>query len=241
MDSSPRALPFVLTGALALLLLGGIALSLWSAPPFVEQQLHDAARATMSASSFALKDTNSVSLLHSTAQSPGNGQTVGSVVFLVLYQAPASVQETEVEPNGATASVILIGDRRFRKSGSSWIELPPSAGLGARAVATITAPLQGAIDATHVTRQGDRYSFLPRDLDTLLTTALGVDPSRLSSPHLTAVVRGGTLTRETITAMVTNQRLQVDLVFSAIGSAPPVIAPRSASVATPPVSGPTPH
>ncbi len=241
MDSSTRAMPFVLVGALAALLLGGIGLSLSSAPPFVEQQLHDAARATISASSFALKDTNSVSVLRSTAQSPGSSQTVGSVVFLVLYQAPASVQETEVEPNGATASVILVGDRRFRKSGSSWIELPPSAGVGARAVATITAPLQGAVDGGRVTRVGDRYSFVPKDLDTLLRTVLDVDPSRLSAPHLTAVVRGGTLTRETITAVVTNQRLEVDLVFSHIGSAAPVIAPRSAAVATPPASGPTPH
>ena len=168
-----------------------IALSLSSAPPFVEQQLHDAARATMSASGFALKDTNSVTALR---QSQTKHPTRSDLwCSSSLYQAPASVQETEVEPNGATASVILIGDRRFRKSGSSWIELPPSAGLGARAVATITAPLQGAIDATQVTRQGDRYSFVPRDLDKVLTAVLDVDPSRLSSPRLTAVVRGGTL------------------------------------------------
>ena len=108
------------------------------------------------------------------------------MVFLVLCHAPATVQETEVEPNGATASVILIGDRRFRKTGSSWIELPPSAGVGARAVATITAPVRGAVDADHVTRQGDRYSFVPRNLDKLLTTVLDVDPSRLSAPHLDA-------------------------------------------------------
>jgi hypothetical protein len=237
MDNSTRALPFILVGAFAILLLGGIALSLSSAPPFVEQQLRDAAHTTISASGFALKDTNSVTVLRQSQTK----QAVGTVVFLVRYQAPASVQETELEPNGATASVILIGDRRFRKSGSSWIELPPGAGLGARAVTTIMAPLQGAVNATHVTRRGDRYTFVPRDLDKLLTTVLAVDPSRLSSPLLTAVVRGGTLTRETITAMVTNQRLEVDLVFSAIGSAPPVTAPRSSALATPPASGPTPH
>jgi hypothetical protein len=230
-------LPFVLVGAFALLLLGGIALSLWSAPPFAQQQLDDAARATISASGFALKDTNSVTVLHQTQTK----QPAGSVVFEVLYQAPASVQETEVQSNGATASVILIGDRRFRKSGSSWIELPPTKGLGARAVSTVMAPVRGAVDATHVTRRGDVYTFVPRNLDTLLTTVLDVAPSRLSSPRLTAVVRGGALTAETITAVVTNQRLEVDLIFTAIGTAPPVTAPRNSAQATPPANGPTPH
>ena len=237
MHSSTRALPFVLVGAFAVLLLGGIALSLWSAPPVAQQQLQDAARATISASGFALKDTNSVTVV-------GQSQTIhpaGSVEFLVLYQAPASVQETEVESNGATAAVVLIGDRRFRKSGASWIELPPSKGLGARAVTTILAPVQGAVHATRVTRRGDVYGFVPKDLDTLLTTVLDVAPSRLSSPRLTAVVHGGELTGETITAVVANQRLEVDLIFSAIGSAPPVTAPRASAQATPPANGPTPH
>jgi hypothetical protein len=235
--SSTRALPFVLVGAFAVLLVGAVVLSLWSAPSFAQQQLDDAARATVSASGFALKDTNSVTVLHQ-AQTP---QPAGSVEFLVLYQAPASVQETEVQSNGATASVILIGDRRFRKSGSSWIELPPSKGLGARAVTTIMAPVQGAVNATHVTRRGDVYAFVPRDLNRLLTTVLDVEPSRLSSPRLTAVVRGGALREETITAVVANQRLEVNLIFSAIGTAPPVTAPRASAQATPPANGPNPH
>jgi hypothetical protein len=63
----------------------------------------------------------------------------------------------------------------------------------------------------------------------------------LSSPRLTAVVRGGALREETITAVVANQRLEVNLIFSAIGTAPPVTAPRASAQATPPANGPNPH
>jgi hypothetical protein len=126
-------------------------------------------------------------------------------------------------------SVIVIGSRRFRGSGSHWTELPGQAGLGAQAAATITSPLQAASSAKTVTRHGDVYSFVPRRLDQFLATVLGVRPSRLSSPRLTAVVSGDYLTDEQITALVGRQRLVVDLAFSNVGSAPPVNAPRASS------------
>jgi hypothetical protein len=54
---------------------------------------------------------------------------------------------------------------------------------------------------------------------------LGVRPAQLSAPRLTAEVRGDFLVDERITALVGQQRLEVDLAFSAVGSAPPVQVP----------------
>jgi hypothetical protein len=227
METRPRPLPFILVGVFAVLLIGGIALSLSTAPPLEQQQLRDGATATLSASGFALVDTNSVAPLPSATAAAGSAETV---VFRVLYTASDAVEESEAGPGGETMSIILIGDRRFQTSGSQWVALPASRGAGAGAVKTILAPLRSAASATKVTRHGDLYDFVPTSSDRLLTEVLGVRPSQLSSPHLTAVVRGGSLTRETITATYGHERLGVDLVFSRIGSAPPVTAPPSSSL-----------
>jgi hypothetical protein len=225
MPTQSRALPFILVGAFAVLLLGGIALSLSSAPPLAQQQLQNAAHATMAASGFTLKDTNSVLSTEPGANAVANGAPSRSVVFFVVYEAPASIQETEVDANGGNASIIAIGDRGFRKTGSQWTEFASSKGLGARAVATIMSPVQGAAGATKVTRRGAVYDFVPTDFRRLLTEVLGVSTTQLSSPRVTAEVRGGALTRETITAVDAHDQLVVDLVFSSIGSAPPVRVP----------------
>jgi hypothetical protein len=235
--TSPRALPFVLVGLFAILVVGGIALSLSSAPPLDEQELHNAATATMAASGFALVVTTSITSPSSSASSPERGPSAGTAIVRVLYQAPDSVQESEVGSDGQTASVILIGARRFQRSGSQWIELSPSPGAGNQVVTTLLSPLQAASDSTVVSRRGDLYRFVPRDIDRFLTTALGVRPSQVSSPRLTAVTRGDFLTHERITARLGPRQLTVALAFSAIGSAPPVKAPPSSSLVPRATSG----
>jgi hypothetical protein len=220
-------LPFVLVAVFAALSVGAIALSLSSAPPLAQEQLRGAAGTTLGASSFVLKDTNSVITVSSSGQPVASGRPQATVAFVVVYRAPDAVEETEVDQSGGSAEVIAVGDRAFRKTGSTWTELAASRGIGARAVATITAPLEGAVGATGVTRHGDRYSFVPADRHQLLTTVLGSTAASVTSPRFTAVVGDGALTGETVTAMVGHQRLEVDLVFSSVGSAPPVEAPRS--------------
>ena len=229
MQSTRAALAYVLVGGLALLVIGGMALSLSSAPPVDAQQLQIAAKATMTASGFVLLDANSVVPLR-TAPGAGGGQSARTVVIRVLYQAPDRVQESEAGPLGGTVSVIVIGSQPFRSNGSKWTRLPPNPGLGAQAATTITAPLLAASSATSVTRHGDVYQFMPRNVDQFLATILGVRPTQLSAPRLTAVVRGDYLIDEQITAGVAKQRLSVDLAFSAVGSAPPVIAPPASSL-----------
>lgn len=225
MPSTARALPFVLIGAFAVLLAGGITLSLATAPPFADQQLQNAAAATIASPSFAIVVTNSVSNVASAR--PSSTQPVGSETLRVLYRAPDAVQETLEASGGSMPSVIVIGDRLFRQSGSTWIEVPQQQGVGARAVTTIMSPLQVAVHATHVTHQASSFSFESTDLLKLSKAVLGVDTSQLSSPRLTASIRGGFVTRETITVVVAHQDLTLDLVFSAIGSAPPVTVPHT--------------
>jgi len=235
MSSTPRALPFVLVGAFAALLVGGIALSLATGVPLAQQQLVNAAGNTASASSFAIVVTDSVSNLSSSVPSGGT-QPTGSETLHVVYQAPDSVKETLEATVGRSPSVIVIGDRLFRQTGSKWVESPTSPGEGARAASTIAAPLQLAMHATNVTRRGDLYRFESTDLSRLSKSVLGVDASQLSSPRLSAQVRNGVVTHELITAVVAHQRLELDLAFSAIGSAPPVQVPRTLR-ATQPSSG----
>jgi hypothetical protein len=226
--SSARALPFVLVGVFAVLLLGGIALSLSSAPSIEQQQLQNAATATTAASGFELVDTNSVTPLASGAAA--NGQGPETIVFRVLYTAPDAVEESEAGPGGTTMAVILIGSRRFQGNGTQWTELPAGAGAGQKAVRTIMAPLRAAADATKITRHGDVYEFVPPNAGQLLTSILGVRATQLSSPRLTAAVHNGVVSRMQISAKDGSVRLGVDLVFSAVGAAPPVIAPPPSSL-----------
>jgi uncharacterized membrane protein len=236
-----RGLANILVGVLAILTLGAIALSLSMAPPVAEQQLNIAAKATMMASGFVLTDTNSVTAL-SPAPAAAPGQILRTEVVHILYGAPDAVEEAEAGAGtgGQSVSVIVIGDRRYRRTGAQWTKLPVSPGLGTQAVNTILSPLKEAAAATVVTRHGGVYTFVPRNIDQFITTVLGANPSQLSSPRLTAVVRGDFLADELITAVLNRQRLGVDLVFSAIGSAPPVVAPPASSPAPPAGSSPTP-
>jgi hypothetical protein len=223
-------LAYVLVGVFALLVVGAIALSLSSAPPVDAQQLSIAAKATMTASGFAFVDTNSVTVVGPVPGAAGAKPPSRTVVIRVLYQSPDRVQESEAGPTGGTVSVIVIGSERFRSNGSQWTALPPQPGLGAQAAMTITSPLQVAASATTVTRHGTVYQFVPRSLDQFLVTVLGVRPAQVSEPRLTAIVHGDYLSDERISALVGQQRLEVDLAFSAVGSAPPVRAPRATSL-----------
>jgi len=233
-QTKARALPFILVGTFAVLLVAGIALSVVRAPSIDEQLLQNAANATMSASGFAVTDTNSA-----TPVSPGpslqrpSSPAAQTVVIRVLYQAPDAVEESEAVPAGTT-SVILIGNRRFQGIGMQWTELPDSNGAAAGAIQRIMFPLRAASSATTVTRHGDRYSFVPSGRGSFLQSVLGLPPSALSSPILTAVVRGGYLDEEQISAVADHERLRVDLVFSDIGSASPVKEPSITPVPTPP-------
>jgi hypothetical protein len=213
----------IVLGVFVVLLAGGIALSLATAPQLAPQQLRVAADATLAAPGFVLTDTNSVTALGVSA--PLAERTRTQVVH-VLYEAPDRVRESGPGPNGQTLAVIVVGARHFSRSGGRWQELAPSPGLGAEAVQTVLSPLKAAAQAVKVERLGDSgYRFLPADLESFVTTILGTSPSQLSSLRLTATVGGDYLVGERVTGVLGHERLEVDISLSAIGSAPPVSVP----------------
>ncbi len=222
MTGFPQILPRLLLSVFGLLVVGGIALSLATAPPVAPQQLHTAAGATVAAPGFVLTDTNSVTAL---AAAPGASAPTRSEVVHVLYQAPDGVLESGTDSTGQPVSVIVLGARHYRSSGAKWVALPPSPTLGTQAVQTVLAPLRAASDATEVVRSGDTYTFVPPDLSGFITKLLGTNPSQLSSLRLTATVHGEFVTDEQVSAVLGQERLRVDLAFSMIGSAPPVVVP----------------
>ncbi|HUY22521.1 MAG TPA: hypothetical protein VMV22_09270 [Acidimicrobiales bacterium] len=225
-QTKQRALPLALVGLLGLLAVGAIALSLATAPPVDQQNLRIAAKATMAASGFVLTDTNSVTPLSGRIGAASPRQVVH-----VLYQAPDRVRESGTGPTGTPVTVIVIGPVAYRSTGSTWSASPPSATFGAQAIATVLSPWAAAAGATTAIKHGDTFDFVPAELDSYITSVLGMPPSQLSSLRLTATVHGDFVTDEKITAVYRGQRLTVDLALSQIGSAPPVVAPRaSASV-----------
>jgi len=221
----PRLLSQVPLGVLTLLVVGGIVLSLATAPPDAPLQLRAAAEATVVAPGFELQDANSVT------PPAGTGAAARVEVIDVLYEAPDRVFETGPGPNGQTVSVLVAGDRHFSRTGTGWEELPPSPGIGAEAVQTVLSPLQAAAGATQVTRSGDVYRFVPPDLDRFVATLLGTSPTALSSLRLTATVQGEFVTRVQVVGVLHGERLEVMVALARIGSAPPVTLPPTSQVA----------
>jgi hypothetical protein len=222
-----RALPFVLVGALGMLSAGAIVLSVATAPVTDVEQLHLAAGSTLAASGFSLVDTNSVVSEATVGPTAGSGTTQ---VVHVRYQAPDAVEETGPNATGQIVTVVVVGSRRFEGVGSRWEELPPAPGLGAAAVDDLLFPLRAAATADQVVRSGDRYGFVPKDLTGFLTTLLGLRPAHLESLQVSAKVTGDFVSTERISVRLGQERLQVALVFNAIGSAPPVTVPPAAEV-----------
>jgi hypothetical protein len=213
----------MLVGMLSILAVGAIALSLATAPPDATQQLRIAAGATVQSSGFVLTDTNSIA---------PSGARARSMVVHVLYEAPNRVKESGLDSTGHALTVVVVGQRHFeRRAGDKhWVELPPTPQLSTEAVQALLVPIQGAEHATDAVRAsvGDgatTYRFLPSDAARLIRTLLGATPTQLTALRFTAVVRGDVLTDERITAAVRGEQLEVDLAFSAVGSAPRVELP----------------
>jgi len=224
-DTEPPPVAHVLLALLTALVLGAIALSLWTAPPVAPEQLHAAAQATVAAPGFVLTDVNSVTAL--ITPPPGSAPNLRRTQMVhVLYQAPDRVQETGPGPTGGPVEVVVIGSDHWARAGHGpWQRFSPSPGLGAEAAQTVLSPLQGAADATVVVRHGDVYRFLPPDLDRFVATLLGTSPAQLSSLRITATVTGEYVTGERISGVLGRQRLEVDITLSSVGDAPPVTAP----------------
>jgi len=213
------------------LVFGAIALSLVTAPPVAQSDLQSAARATLDASGFRLVDVNSATYVGPVPQGTPGRQLTRTNVIHVLYQSPDRVRESGLTPSGQAATAVVAGSSHLVTSNGRWTELPAQAGLGAQAVKTVLSPLQVATGATDVVRRGDVYGFVPSDLAGFIATILGSAPGKLSRLQVGAVVRDGFLVEERVSAVLGDNRLGVDLAFSAIGAAPPVTLPVAGSPA----------
>jgi hypothetical protein len=234
---SRRALPNTLLAVFAALTLGGIVLSLSTAPPEAVYQLQLAAKATMAAPSFVLTDTNTVAPLLAGLPAGTQQQLAHSDVVHIVYQAPDRVEDRTAS-GGHPVTLVVIGSLHFQNTAGRWYELPPRPSLGQSAAQVVLSPLRAAAGASQVVRRGGRYLFLPADLDRFTTMLLRSHVSQLSSVSVTAVVEGDYLTREHVTAVRQGSRLTIDFVFTSIGSAPPVVAPPASEVVHLPAGGP---
>jgi hypothetical protein len=236
-QTSRGALAHTLLAVLAALTLGGILLSLWTAPPEAVYQLRLAARATEAASGFVITDTASVTPLLSGLPASTQHQLSGHTVTHIVYQAPDRVGDQSTSPAGLPVTVVVIGSTRYQLTAGRWYELPPSRSRGLSAADVVLFPLRAASGSSEVVRQDGQYLFLPVDLDRFTTMFFRSHVAQLSSVSVTAEVHGDYLTRERITAVHQDSRYTVDLVFTSIGAAPPVEAPPPSQIVHLPLGG----
>ena len=214
-----RALPHVTVGLFGLLVLGGVALSLASAPAVAVTELHTAARATLAASGFDLTDTNTA-----TPSGPSGGERAAEVIR-VRYQAPDAVEETGPDATGHQVTVRVVGSRRFVLVGGTWTERSPVRDLGAQVVQSFLFPVRAVAAAPEVTGGPTLFRVVPAHEAAFVTRLLGRPRASLSGLAVTARVRGDVLVSEHVSAVLGGERLQVDLAFSAVGEAAPVRVP----------------
>jgi hypothetical protein len=225
-----RALPHTLVAVLTLLTLGAIVLSLWSAPPIDVERLRLAADATRSASGFVLTDTVTVISLVPGIPAGEQAGLSGRDVLHVVYQAPDRVEEAHVDATGVLVRLLIVGSSSFQNRGAGWTRLPARPSQGAEAARAVLDPLQAPASSTYVVSRGGMFQFVPADLDRFVFRYLGAHVATLSSLSVSAVVRGDYLTGERLTAVREDRRITVDLAFTAIGSAPAVLAPPASEV-----------
>ena len=222
---------------MGLLTLGGILLSVWTAPPEAVYRLHLAANATASASGFVLVDTNSVTPLNAGLPIGARQQLGYHDVVRIVYQAPDRF-EAQGTASGHPVTEVVIGSALYEGFAGRWYALPSRRALGATAARTVLFPLVAAAGADDVVPRSGGYAFRPVHVDRFTLRLLGSHVARLTSVSVFAGVRGDRLTDERISAVRGGNRLIVDFTFTSIGSAPEVQVPPGSEVAPIHAGGP---
>ena len=230
MPIESRAAPHLTLGILTVLSIGAIVLSLDTAPPNAQLQLQQAAKNTVAAESFVLRDT--ITVVPTTGATASQARTETAEV---VYRAPDQVRET-VSFNGRTLTVLAIGATRYERSGTGkWLPLgtqPGSVPAGRQAAAGVLGPLEVVTTATGVVRHGDLFTFEPAtgELSAILSELLGSQGAQLppGSATFAAAVSGEYLSRVDVTASVTGGRVLVHLSIGSYGQAPVLTPPPAA-------------
>lgn len=237
MHSVNRAGPHIILGALTLLGVAAIVLSLDTAPPNARQQLRTAAANTAAATSFVLTDTE----IAGPASAKGASTSANEEQAVIVFQAPDRVEET-VTAAGRTASVLVVGNRRYERStNGKWYDLGtarPVSGQseGEAAVQQVLFPFQSLSSATDVSVIHDVYRFQPGQPALLLTRLLGTSlPS--GSATYAATVAGEFVRYEAVSVRASDEEITVLLALSHVESAPSISMPPSSQLTTvPPAS-----
>jgi hypothetical protein len=228
MQSTSRAGPHLLLGVFTVLALGAVLLSLETAPPNAQEQLQQAAKATIAAGSFVLDDTFTVVPSSPAAASEARTETAD-----VIFHAPDQVRET-YRALGRTQTALVLGPSRWvRRDSGHWVFLGSEAAnvpTGLQAAAGILGPFQVVTGAVEVVRHGDSYSFRPASgqLSALLAELLGPKGAQLSprSVSFAATVSGEFLHSFDLTAVVSGARVLVHLALGSFDRAPVLMPPR---------------
>ena len=224
-------------GALTLLTAGAIALSLATAPPVAEQQLHIGAGATTGVGSFVMDLTNTVT----TKSTGAPAQSQSSHVHFV-YQAPDRVDETLATGNGQTVELVVIGNLRYEHTAQGrWVQLPAGAAgsvsTGQAAInGVVLVPATAATKATPVVRHGKTssaaysYDLSGQDLATVYRVLFGVRGSLIAAHAFGAIIDKEYMTAQSFVAAAGNQTDAITVRYSQLGTAPQVHAPSSAAL-----------
>jgi len=239
MQTENRAGPHVMLGVLTLLSLGAIVYSLDTAPPNAQLQLRTAANNTKSVASFVLVDVESAGPTNSSS-------ATNEERAVIVYNAPDRVEET-VTAGGRSGTVLVVGDRRFERSGNGkWFDLgPPASGTtrgasaGQIAVGEILYPLTSLAGATNVAvhstaKVSSLYTFVPGQEALLLLRLLGTSVPPGTRSYL-ATVHGEYVGVEEVALSNAGERITIDLGVTQVDHAPVLhVPPPSQTTTTPP-------
>jgi len=226
----PRRDSLLFLGALTVLAVGAIALSLATAPPAAEQQLRVGAGATTGVGSFVMDLTNTV-----TTKGVGRNQVQQSTVHFV-YQSPDRLDETLINSAGQKVELLVVGNERFERTNGRWVQLPAGANgpvsTGEAAVNDVVlVPATAATFGTPVVRYGQtsssRYSYDldPQALATVYRVLFGVNGNVISSHHFGATIDKEYMVAQSFVASAGNQTDAITIRYSQLGTAPAVEPP----------------
>ncbi|HAM01091.1 MAG TPA: hypothetical protein DCQ30_02515 [Acidimicrobiaceae bacterium] len=238
MQIENRAAPHMMLGVLTLLSLGAIVYSLDTAPPNAQLQLRTAANNTKNAASFVLVDVESAG---STSSSSATNQERA----VIVYNAPDRVEET-VTAGGRSGTVLVVGNRRYERSGSGkWFDLgPPASGTtkgtsaGQIAVSEILYPLTSLAGATNVSVHSTAhvssvYTFVPGQEALLLLRLLGTSVPPGTRSYL-ATIHGEFVGVEEVDLSNAGERITIALGVTQVDHAPVLHVPLPSQITTTP-------
>jgi hypothetical protein len=234
--SSPGRSSLVYLGVLTVLSAGAIALSLATAPPVAEQQLHIGSGSTAGVGSFVMDLVNTFT---TQGAGPGGASQVQRGTQHIVYQAPDRFHEMISSGRGQGIDIIVVGSQRYqRKSPRLWTQLPSGAtDIGLSAVnSLVLLPANTAAKGTPVTRHGQTsnsvyaYGLPPGPLAVVDAKLFGAGAGVIARHAFTVTIDKEFMVSQTFLATAGNQADRITVRYSELGTAPPVTPPPTSAL-----------